>query len=129
MLLLQASNNKQTKGNSEQPDALNTVSNKHSLLPCMNQQCCSDSTNSSTREVCKLEKCCSDSEAAQVRKPQKCCSERCGTECLPGPSSPGYMPRNDECMNSVDVCDSASCKSIGSEVSSSLTRPLLHDYP
>ncbi|KAL6137517.1 hypothetical protein ACLB2K_062809 [Fragaria x ananassa] len=129
MLLLQGSNNKQTKGNSEQPDALNTVSNKHSLLPCMNQQCCSDSTNSSTREVCKQEKCCTDSEAAQVCNPQKCCSERCGTECLPGPSRPGYMPRNDECMNSVDVCDSASCKSIGSEVSSSLTLPLLHEYP
>ncbi|PRQ51352.1 putative hydrolase [Rosa chinensis] len=133
MLLLQGSN--KNGDNSKQPDVLHPVSNKHSLLPRINQQCCSDSTQSSTTQVCKPQKCCSNSNAAEGCKPQKCCSQRSGTECLPSPSNSG-MARNDECMNSIesnccltsDVCDSASCKSNGSKVSS-LTVPLLHDCP
>lgn len=111
MLLLQGAN--KNGDNSEQayaPDALDHGSNKHSLLPHISQQCCSDSSTT---------------------EPQKCCFQASGTECRPSPSS-SSMPTNSECVNSDcclsgDVCDSASCKIIGSE--SSLIVPLLHDCP
>lgn len=126
MLLLQGAN--KNEDNSEQayaPDSLDHGSNKHSLLPHISLQCCSDS---STTEP---PKCCSDSNTIQVCKPQKCCFQKSGTECRPSPSS-SSMPTNSECMNSDcclsgDVCDSGSCKIIGSE--SSLIVPLLHDCP
>ncbi|XP_050381765.1 putative inactive cadmium/zinc-transporting ATPase HMA3 isoform X2 [Argentina anserina] len=132
MLLLQGSNNKQNGSKSEQPDVLNPVSNKQVLLPCTNQQCCSDSSHisTSTTEVCKPQKCCSDSNTAETCEPQNCCnSQRCGTQSLPGPSSSAGVPRNEEFVNSGVVCDSLCCKSSGSQVSSSLTVPLLHDCP